>query len=361
MLTFPAPPLVLSRSRPIALNGWAIRLCPQTPVPANSGPAPGGSVPVPPINVPTPAPGPAVEQPVTGFQGPGPAPVPGPAPYVTLPGGWKMVTNTGKTGSGTGSTAGTPSVSSFQGASQTGTGGQTTQILPAPGTGFGTGLFGGGGIGANPADPFRIAAFQNSFNSYLQGRYGTACADPACSNVKLRFWKAALGLAYMKARFSGKADTSELLNKLRDLLPGPNPMLGKMSDWATNWQSHSTEILQGMSQWYDKVQRFMAGNTAGLEALLQGAMGGGAGLKSLGIDPAAAAQALAPLLGLESPEEGQALMEGLQEAGFGDLVREWLEPSGGGMGWLGGVGLSDWLDPGALSALGGAWGAAQQR
>ena len=71
----------------------------------------------------------------------------------------------------------------------------------------------------------------------------------------------------------------------------------------------------------------MAGNTAGLESLLASAMGGGDGLKSFGIDPAAAMSALGPLLGLDNPEDAKALMEGLNGAGFNDMLKDFLDPS----------------------------------
>lgn len=81
--------------------------------------------------------------------------------------------------------------------------------------------------------------------------------------------------------------------------------------------------------WYDKLLQYMAGNMDGLGALLTSAMSGdGAnGLKSLGIDPNVAMSALGPMLGLDNPEDTKALMDGLSEAGFQDLMKEFLMPS----------------------------------
>ena len=181
--------------------------------------------------------------------------------------------------------------------------------------------------GFNIADPFGIKAFQTSFNAYLLGRFGTACTDPSCANIKAKFWKAALGVAYMKARFSGKLDSSELINKLNELIPGENPLLVKWSDAASNWESKSTDLLRGLSIWYDKIQQHMMGNTAGFEALLSGAMGGGEGLKALGINPTAAASALGPLLGLDNADDASALMEAFGSSGFKELLDEFLDTS----------------------------------
>jgi hypothetical protein len=192
------------------------------------------------------------------------------------------------------------------------------------------GLNGGGlfnGLNVDMADPFGLRKFQTNFNAYLQGRFGPACTDPSCTNIKMKFWKATLGLAYMRARFHGKVDSAELINKLADLIPGENPILGKFSDVAANWESKRGEVLRGLSVWFDKIQQHVAGNTAGLETLLASAMGGGDGLKSFGIDPAAAMSALGPLLGLDTPEDAKALMQGLNEAGFNDMLKDFLNPS----------------------------------
>jgi hypothetical protein len=183
------------------------------------------------------------------------------------------------------------------------------------------------GFNLNMADPFGLRNFQTNFNSYLQGRFGAACTDPSCANIKAKFWKATLGLAYMKARFHGKLDSAELINKLADFIPGENPLLGKFSDVASTWESKRSEVLRGLSVWFDKIQQYVAGNTDGLEALLSSAMGSGDALKSFGIDPASAMSALGPLLGLDSPDDAKALMEGLNEAGFNDMMKDFLNPS----------------------------------
>ena len=79
-----------------------------------------------------------------------------------------------------------------------------------------------------------------------------------------------------------------------------------------------------LSLWYDKLMQYMSGNMDGLGALLSGAMGGEGGLAGLGLDPAIAMQALGPMLGLDNAEDTKALMEGLNEAGFQDLMQDFL-------------------------------------
>jgi hypothetical protein len=278
---------------------------------------------------PQPAPtGSSTTQPVTGFEGPSPAPAPKAAPIPAsrpLFGGWQMVMNPSD-GS---------QVQAFDG--QTTMGGAvnnpTGPITPPPTippvtlpSMGGANLFGNLG-NFNMADPFGLQSFQQNFNAYLQGRFGAACTDPSCMNIKAKFWKATLGLAYMRARFHGKLDSAELINKLADFIPGDNPILGKFSDVAANWESKRSEILQGLSTWFDNIQSYVAGNTSGLESLLASAVGGGDALKSLGIDPATAMSALGPLLGLDSPDDAKALMQGLNEAGFNDMMKDFLDPS----------------------------------
>ena len=169
--------------------------------------------------------------------------------------------------------------------------------------------------------------FQNNFNSYLRGRFGNYCTDPTCANVKAKFWRAALGFAYLRGRLSGKIDPSDLVDKLADLIPGPDSKLSKLSDAVSKWEVKSTDLLRSLSGWYDKVQHYMAGHTQGLEALLSSASGGGEGLRAFGIDPSAAMSALGPLLGLDNADDAKALMDGLNEAGFEDLMKDFLDPS----------------------------------
>lgn len=294
-----------------------IRLCPKA------------SVPVPPVTVPSPAPQP--ENPITSFEGPTPSPTPTPTPTpspapVPSPlirnvlGGWKVVLN--PAGSPPIDPAAAEQVVAFEGTGETQLGSGSSSTLPPVTVPQGS-LF----TGFNSADPFGIKTFQTSFNSYLLGRFGNACTDPTCANIKAKFWKAALGMAYMKARFSGRLDSSELINKLAELIPGENPLLGKLSDAAANWESKSTDLLRGLSLWYDKIQQHMMGNTAGFEALLSGALSGGEGLKALGIDPATAASALGPLLGLDNADDARALMDGLNDSGFKELLDEFLDTS----------------------------------
>jgi len=306
-------------SRPIALNSWKLHLCPLSQQGSNHLPpvtAPSTSP-----SQPAPTASSVTQPPVGGFDGPSPPPVAAPKSAPTarpLFGGWKMVTN------GDGSEVQAFDGQTITGGSPTGTNAPTIPPVTPPGTNGG-GFF--NGLKVNMADPLGLQNFQNNFNSYLQGRFGAACTDPSCTNIKAKFWKATLGLAYMRARFHGKIDSAELINKLADFIPGENPLLGKFSDVAANWESNKTEILRGLSSWFDKIQQYMAGNTAGLETLLASAMGGGDALKSFGIDPAAAMSALGPLLGLDSPDDAKALMEGLNEAGFDDMLKDFLDPS----------------------------------
>jgi len=280
-----------------------------------------------PVTVPSVPPSPpaptssSVTQPVLGLDGPSaePAPAPKPAPTAQpLFGGWTMVTKGDES-----------QVQAYDGQSATeGSSADTDDTTIPPVTPHGTngaGLF--NGFNVNMADPLGLQNFRNNFDSYLQGRFGAACTDPSCTNIKAKFWKATLGLAYMRARLNGKIDSAELINKLADFIPGENPLLGKFSDVAANWESNRTEILSGLSSWFDKIQQYMAGNTAGLESLLASAMGGGDTLKSFGIDPSAAMSALGPLLGLESEEDTDALIKGLNEAGFDDMLQDFLDPS----------------------------------
>ena len=186
--------------------------------------------------------GSSVTQPVTGFEGPSPErpPVPAPAPKSApipasrpLFGGWQMVMNP----------ADGSQVQAFDGQQPTGGGTDSTVppvIPPVTIPATNGGMF--GGFNVNMADPFGLQTFHNNFNAYLQGRFGAACTEPNCSNIKAKFWKATLGLAYLKARLNGKLDTAELINKLADFIPGENPLLGKFSDVASNWESKRSEV-----------------------------------------------------------------------------------------------------------------------
>lgn len=104
----------------------------------------------------------------------------------------------------------------------------------------------------------------------------------------------------------------------------PNPLLGKMADATRLFGDKRDTILQQAAIWWDKIQENIAGGMGDLGALMAGASNGPEGLKSLGFDPDIAAASLGPLFGLDDSNEMKALMEGLQEAGFQDLMKEFL-------------------------------------
>jgi hypothetical protein len=204
----------------------------------------------------------------------------------------------------------------------------------------------------------RVTNFKASFDAYLQSMFGPSCIDAQCSNIKSKFGAAALGLAYMKAAKSGKIQADKLMEKLADLLPGPNPLLGKFSEGFKDWADKKDDIMIGLSQWYDRWQAKLATDSEGVMAMLSQAMQNGDGLKALGLDNQAMAQALMPMwksLGLDSPDDAKALLDGLQEAGFDGLMKEFMGeiqlPQGEdlsgllGMGMGGGAeGLPDWQE-----------------
>lgn len=107
-----------------------------------------------------------------------------------------------------------------------------------------------------------------------------------------------------------------------------NPGLTKLSDAQKDWAAKKKDILTDLSIWYDKLQQHMSNHMDGLHALLSSALENGPnGLASLGIDPSVAMSALGPILGLDNPEDTKALLDGLQEAGFQDLMKEFLATS----------------------------------
>lgn len=292
-------------SRPIALNGWMLHLCP-------------ADFSTPPV-LPQAAPTPEIPS-ITNFQGPPAGPIPAPLPSGTpMFGGWKLVMQPG-------------GISTLQPDNSQQTvqkSGDSSHAQQQTGSTAAGGLVSPGLPPIFPSAGAGLGSFQTAFNSYLQGRYGTACTDPSCTNVKLHFWKAALGLAYLKAKLSGKeVNATEVLNKMASLLPGPNPVIGKLSDVTASWDAKKNDILKGISTWYDQVQSNLSGNMDGLKTLLSGLTnpGGMDTLKALGIDPTKATSALGPMLGLENPQDAQALMDGLNEAGFGELMKDFLSP-----------------------------------
>jgi hypothetical protein len=121
-----------------------------------------------------------------------------------------------------------------------------------------------------------------------------------------------------------------LSSALRSHIAGaPAGLADKLASWKAqraSWEDKKTSLLAGASLWYDKLQQHMAGDMGGLGALFSGAMAGGEGLRALGIDPAAAMSAIGPLLGLNNPDDAKALMEGLQQSGFEELLAEFVTP-----------------------------------
>lgn len=186
-------------SRPIALNGWVLHLCPlAAPDPQPTGALPTTTTTPPTIAaVPSPSPVPAPVTPpitgVTGFSGPQQP------PKSTT--GWQVVYVNPLSGSAT-----QQQIQAMQGAPQdsASTSGNTGIVVPP----------------INPADPFGIQTFKANFDAYLRGRFGAACTDPTCANIKMKFWKATLGLIYLKARLDGKLAPGEIADKLASLIPG---------------------------------------------------------------------------------------------------------------------------------------------
>lgn len=103
-----------------------------------------------------------------------------------------------------------------------------------------------------------------------------------------------------------------------------------MANYTKEWAAKKDEITQNLAIWYDKLQQYMAGHMSGLGNLIAGVMSDGSGgsdaLQSMGIDPSVAMSALAPMLGLDNPDDTKALMDGLSEAGFQDLMKDFLTP-----------------------------------
>lgn len=62
--------------------------------------------------------------------------------------------------------------------------------------------------------------FQQAFDTFLQGRFGPSCTDPQCSNIKAKFWQAAVTVAYIKSVHSGKIHPGDLLDKMAGIIPG---------------------------------------------------------------------------------------------------------------------------------------------
>lgn len=302
-----------STYRPIALNGWMLELCPlpqqnEQTVPLNN-PAVSADTAVAAADTPPSSP----QMAVTTFQGPmqnyGPQQVMAQPQPTGIPNmfGWRFVMKPGEV----------PVV-------EPGSGGQQAvpgSVVPP------TGPLYGANIQKNSLMS-GIGNFQSAFNSFMQGRYGTGCTDPKCTNIKLRFWKAALGLAYLKARMSGKVNATEVLDQLAHKFPFADPALNSLANATAEWDAKRAELVNSIKTWYDNLHSHLSGNMNGLDTLLSGMTnpGGGQVLKSLGIDPTAATSALGPMLGLENPQDAQALMDGLNQAGFQDLMKEFLTP-----------------------------------
>lgn len=188
-----------------------LRLCPatfdSTPNPSTpSTPAPSTNPPQQGTSTPTPTPTPP---PVNGFQGP-PATQQQPARGGGLLGGWQLVFNNDGTLNQDTQESGSQGVQAMDG-----------PIVPP---------INPGGAGMmmppiNPTDPFGVQNFQTSFDAYLKGRFGPACTDNACSNIKAKFWKAALGMVYLKAKHDGKLPAGAIADKIAALIPGVSYLL----------------------------------------------------------------------------------------------------------------------------------------
>jgi hypothetical protein len=118
---------------------------------------------------------------------------------------------------------------------------------------------------------------------------------------------------------------------VRSRLLQTNPLLGKLADsargWDDKWDTKKDSILQTASAWWDKIQQGIAGNMGDLGGLFHGLADGEfnpEALKMLGISADTAASGLAPLFGLDNTDEMKALMDGLHEAGFQDLMKDFL-------------------------------------
>lgn len=190
------------RSRPIALNGWMLRLCPRA-----TSPTP---VPTPPQQETTSKPIPAPSG-VIGFEGPS-AQQQQPSSNLF---GWKVLVNKDDNNKND-ATSAIPGGQGMNGTPQGSSSGTINDMMP-PFTNSG----GASGVPPiNVADPFGILAFQTGFDSYLKGKFGALCTDDACSNIKAKFWKAALGIVYLKAAHDGKLGHGEIADKLAQLIPG---------------------------------------------------------------------------------------------------------------------------------------------
>lgn len=65
-----------------------------------------------------------------------------------------------------------------------------------------------------------ISVFRDNFNGYLLSRYGDQCSDAACSNIKSKFWKAAILMMYVRSVYDGRIDAESAIQKLRQAIPG---------------------------------------------------------------------------------------------------------------------------------------------
>ncbi len=295
--------------RPIALNGWMLRLCPRTPDVAV--PAPVAPVQPVPLASPSPsqwtqgspAPAPA-PPPVDAFSDAGTAAVPRRIGSVF---GWPVTMEAAPSGYVAPAFA--------QGATPGG--------MPA----YATGLGGAGGLLA------KASSFGANFDAYLSGRFGEQCADARCSNVKAKFWRAAAAVAYARAVKSGKVEPGALVERIIALVPGADGLKSRISTmtaeqraaWTAKRAAWRDQLLAWGSQLWDRVNEMTAGDSEGLQALMSSALSGGGGL--LGLDATALASSLGPMLGLDNAADMQALMDGLQDAGFGDMMAEFLRPS----------------------------------
>jgi hypothetical protein len=306
--------------RPIALSGWMLRLCPRTPGVAVPAPV----APVQPVPLASPSPSQWTAQGSPASPSPAPAPAPAPPPIDAF------------SGAGAGAAAVPRRIGAVFGWPITMEAAPSGYVAPA----FAQGAAPGGmpsyatGLGGAGALLAKASSFGANFDAYLSGRFGEQCADARCSNVKAKFWRAAAAVAYARAVKSGKVEPGALVERIIALVPGPDGLksrLGTMTAeqraaWTAKRAVWRDQLFAWGSQLWDRVNEMTAGDSEGLQALMSSALsGGGGGL--LGLDATALASSLGPMLGLDNAADMQALMEGLQEAGFGDMMAEFLRPS----------------------------------
>lgn len=170
--------------------------------------------------------------------------------------------------------------------------------------------------------------------------------------------QAAIGLAYLKTANHGD---STLAKKIAEKLTDSLPSISKIKD---AWQEKIDTMITPLSEWYDQFQSKLASGD-GLASMMSAALKSGDGLQALGANNELAAEALMPMwknLGLDNPEDAKALLDGLQQAGFDSLMKEFMGefriPQGEDLIGLYQQGMSDWgigADPASLKGMQDNW------